>query len=179
MGCRHYFVADWLEELVGEGDSRSSSRGSRTWKFFGLFHNCMWQSRHPEVDVYFLTLCEQIDRLLSTNGSLHFDSICIYVFVCVFVFIWTFNRHIGTLAAKWETCVDFLSTRTGTFVLSQQVALFCELDLGLVVLVGSSLLVEQLLNPILSSNYFSRKSSAAAEVTHILFRVWFLQFPSW
>ena len=26
MGCRHYFVADRLEALVDEGDSRSSSR---------------------------------------------------------------------------------------------------------------------------------------------------------
>ena len=26
MGCRHYFVVDRLAELVGEGDSRSSSR---------------------------------------------------------------------------------------------------------------------------------------------------------
>ena len=26
MGCRHYFVVDWLEDLVDEGDSQSSSR---------------------------------------------------------------------------------------------------------------------------------------------------------
>ena len=26
MGCRHYFVVDRLEDLVDEGDSRSSSR---------------------------------------------------------------------------------------------------------------------------------------------------------
>ena len=26
MGCRHYFVADRLEELLDEDDSRSSSR---------------------------------------------------------------------------------------------------------------------------------------------------------
>ena len=30
---------------------------------FCLFHNCMWQSGHPEVDIYFLALCEQIDGL--------------------------------------------------------------------------------------------------------------------
>ena len=67
---------------------------------FGLCQNCMWQSRHPEVDVYFLTLCEQIDRLFTSNGSPRSNSICVCVFVCVFVFILTFNRHIGTLAAK-------------------------------------------------------------------------------
>ena len=59
----------------------------------------------------------------------------------------------------------------GTFVVSQQVALFCELDYGLVGLVGSLLIVEQLLNPIPSSNHFSRKSSEADEVIHILFRI--------
>ena len=30
---------------------------------FCLFHNCMWQSRHSEVNVYFLALCEQTDGL--------------------------------------------------------------------------------------------------------------------
>ena len=35
---------------------------------FGLFHNCMWQSRHSEVNVYFLELCEET-RWLLTNKS--------------------------------------------------------------------------------------------------------------
>ena len=52
---------------------------------FGLFHSCMWQSRHSEVDVYFLTLCEQINRLFNSNGSPRSNLICVYVFVCVFV----------------------------------------------------------------------------------------------
>ena len=30
---------------------------------FCLFHNCMWQSRHSEVNVYFFALCEQTDGL--------------------------------------------------------------------------------------------------------------------
>ena len=42
---------------------------------------------------------------------------------------------------------------------------------GLVGLVGSLVIVEQLLNPIPSSNHFSRKSSEAVEVIHILFRI--------
>ena len=41
----------------------------------------------------------------------------------------------------------------GTFVLSQRVAPFYKLDEGLVGLVGCLLLVEQLLNPIPSSNH--------------------------
>ena len=113
MGCRHYFVADRLEDLVDEGDSRSYEFTNT--RNFCLFHNCMWQSRHPEVDVYFLTLFEQIDRLFTSNGSPRSNSICIYVFVCVFLFIWTF-KQIGTLAAKWETFVDFLNIRTGRWI---------------------------------------------------------------
>ena len=40
------------------------------------------------------------------------------------------------------------------------------------------LVVEQLLNPILPSNHVSRRSLEEDEVTHILSRVWLLQFPS-
>ena len=50
---------------------------------FCLFHNCMWQSRHSEVNVYFLELSEQTG-LLSTHRSLSACFICVYVFVCVF-----------------------------------------------------------------------------------------------
>ena len=64
------------------------------------------------------------------------------------------------------------------FVLSQWVAPFCELDWDLVGLVDCLLHVEQLLNPIPSTNHFSKKFSEAIEVIHIYFRMWFLQFPS-
>ena len=84
-------------------------------RMFGLFHNCMWQSRYSEVDVR----CGRTGWLSNHNGSHRSNSICVYVFVCVFVFIWTFNRHIGTLAAKEETFVDFLcSVETGRPVLA-------------------------------------------------------------
>ena len=87
---------------------------------FCLFHNCMWQSRQSQV-----TLCEQIDGLFTFNGSLRSYLICVYVFVCVLVLIWTFNRHWHTtgnrslcscmcaFAVKQDTFVEFLSTRTG------------------------------------------------------------------
>ena len=60
------------------------------------------------------------------------------------------------------------------------------LGLDLVGLIGNFLLVEQLLllvveqllNPILSSNHVSRKSLEEAEATQILSRIWLLQFPS-
>ena len=46
---------------------------------FCLFHNCMWQSRHSEVNVCFLALCEQTDGLFTFNGSLRSNMICVYV----------------------------------------------------------------------------------------------------
>ena len=55
-------------------------------KVFCLFHNCMWQSRHSGVNVYFLALCEQTGWL-STHKSLRSCLICINVFVCVFVLV--------------------------------------------------------------------------------------------
>ena len=52
-----------------------------------LFHNCMWQSRHSEVNVYFLALREQTDGLSTFNVSHRAYLFCVNVFVCVFVFI--------------------------------------------------------------------------------------------
>ena len=46
------------ECLSMRSGSRSSS-GVREHEIVCLFHNCMWQSRHCEVDVCFLALCEQ------------------------------------------------------------------------------------------------------------------------
>ena len=124
MGCRCCFVLNQLEELVDAGDPRSSSR-VREHESFCLFHNCMWQSRHSEVNVYFLALCEQTDGLFTFNGSHRSSMISVYVFVCVFVLIWTFNRHWHTtgkhvsLFFHWcfrsqvRHVFDFLSTRTG------------------------------------------------------------------
>ena len=88
--------------------------------------------------------------------------------------------------SRQETCIDFLSTRTAR--------LFChngsprsnelvqKIGLGFGWVGWESLLiVEQLLNPILSSNHCLYKEifgSGRGDV-HIVFRVWFLQFPSW
>ena len=81
----HQIVVDRLEALVDEVtlDLLHELTNTRT---LGLFHNCMWQSRHFEVDVYFLTLREQIDGLFTSNESHRSNLICVYVFVCVFVF---------------------------------------------------------------------------------------------
>ena len=86
MGCKRYFVANQLEVLVDEDDSRSSSRVREHGSFL-LVSQLMCQSRHSEVNVYFLALCEQIDGLFTFNGSPRSNMICVYVFVCVFVLI--------------------------------------------------------------------------------------------
>ena len=53
-------------------------------RIVGLFHTCMWQSRHSEVDVHILT---KIDECLIESTSDVRNMICVHVFVCVFVFI--------------------------------------------------------------------------------------------
>ena len=60
---------------------------------FCLFHNCMWQSRHPDVDVYFPKLCEQ-SGWLSTHKS---SCACL---ICVLVFVYTFNRQVTQLFSQ-------------------------------------------------------------------------------
>ena len=92
-------------------------------KVFCLFHNCMWQSRHSEVDVSVLALCEQTGWLF-TNKSPCSNMICVYVFVFVFVVIYTLNRHWHTTGKQvsvffhWcfrsqvRNIFDILNTRT-------------------------------------------------------------------
>ena len=51
---------------------------SRTRNFSALFHNCMWQSRHPEVDVYLLTyfVCSHpTGRAVLTRSASTFSSV--------------------------------------------------------------------------------------------------------
>ena len=113
MGCRHYFVVDRLEELVDEVILDLLHELTNT-RIFGLFHNCMWQSRHPEIDVHLVEQCEQTDWLYTHNGSPRSISICIYVFsLCLCLSLNVQINKIGVLAVTRETCIDFLSTRTG------------------------------------------------------------------
>ena len=139
MGCRHYFVANRLEVLLDEDDFRSSSRVRERGSCFCLFHNCMWQSRHSEVNVRFRELCEQTDGL-STHRSLRAYLICVYVFVCVFVCISTFNRHwhttlhwshrayVGAFAAKQDIFFDLLSKQTRWLLTLHNSRRFLQMD---------------------------------------------------
>ena len=56
MDCRRDFATSRLEVLLGEDDCRSSSRAHDA-EVLCVFHNCMWISRHSEVNVYFSSSC--------------------------------------------------------------------------------------------------------------------------
>ena len=141
-----YFFTEWVvgTTLLQIGLKRLSMRVTldllhefANTEVFGLFHNCMWQSRHSEVDVYFLTLCEQINWLLTANGSHRSNLICVHIFVCVLDFIWTFNRHTlvlsqpskKRLSISWALELDGCSVETGRPVLTDN--WICGLWLGL------------------------------------------------
>ena len=68
-----WFVTDWVVGVVllQIGLKCVSMRMTlANTEVFCLFHNCMWQSRHSEVNVYFLALCEQTDGLSTLHKSL-------------------------------------------------------------------------------------------------------------
>ena len=70
-----------------------------------LWRACRWG--WPSI---FFTSSRTRKFSASTHKSPRSCLICVYVF---FVFLQTFNKQIGILAVKRETCIDFLSTRTG------------------------------------------------------------------
>ena len=160
-------------------------------EIFCFLHNCMWQSWHSEVNVYFLELGE----LLSTHGSPRSCKICVYVFVlCLRICLQvqqTLAHNSGWILVHPQVSPFLLSvwclrdqTRrlfrsSGWTVAHPWLSPF--LIIGFLVLVGfvgCPCCFQLLLNPILSSNYLRKKSLEEAEVTHILSRIWFLQIPS-
>ena len=175
MGCRRYFVANRLEVLVDEDDSRSSSRVREHGSLLFV----------SQLHVAIQTLWSQ----------------CLFP-RAVWILIWSASTF-SSASLSWSK----RSTDTGTqlltslpvltLVLSQsnktRLSISCALEpdcsaktslpvltIGFLVgIVGSLYHLQQLLNPIISSNFLERKSSEEVEVTHILSRVWFLQFPSW
>ena len=158
-------------------------------KVLCLFHNCMWQSRHSEVNVYFLALCEQTGGLSTFNQSPRACLICVYVFVCVFVVILTFNGHwhttvhrspraySGAFAAKQDTFVDFLSKRTGWKNWVQKLLEEMKTPNKPNQKTKNPIVrTERLVKSEQPSNCLWRKFPEELEVTHILSRKWFLHF---
>ena len=75
--------------LVDDGDSRSSSRVREHENFLHVALHT-----HSEINVYFLAVWQQTDGLIVHSSQVsRVELICVYVFVCVFVFSQTFNRH--------------------------------------------------------------------------------------
>ena len=176
MGCGHYFVVDRLEVLVDEGDSRSSSRAHEHENFrlvsqLNVAIQILWSRCPLSWAAWTNQLVVQSQRVSSFYHDLHLR-------FCLCLCHSPIVQQTNWYSCSHERNVYRIPEHSnGTFVLSQRVSPFYhDLDLDLVGLVDWLLLVEQLLNPILSSNHVSRKSSGAPEVIHVLFRMWFLRF---
>ena len=72
-------------------------------RIFGLFHNCMWQSRHPRVGVHLFELCGRTGWLSTHNVRL---CLCL----CLSLNVQQTKMY---SCSQGETCIDFLSTRRG------------------------------------------------------------------
>ena len=107
MGCKHYFVADRFEALVDEGDSRYSSR-----------------AHEHEISACFTTVCGNPDTLKSMSISSSWCDQCPPAGRTVLSrsastslsVSMSFSRRSTNklvFSQSRETCIDFLSTRTG------------------------------------------------------------------
>ena len=174
MGCRHYFVVDRFEELVDEGDSRSSSRAHEHehFRLVSQLHvaiQILWSQCPPRWTVWTNRLVVQSQRV----SPFYHDPATTFLSLCLSLSKRSANKVVflqsreKRVSISWAFERDVCSVTKGLTVLP-----------WLVGLVGWLLLVEQLLNPIPSSNHVSRKSLEEDEVTHIRSRTWLLQFPS-
>ena len=82
MGCRHYFVVDRLEDLVGEGGSRSS------WPIHEhessqLVSQQNVQSKHSEVNAHLVQhwlLVTWLVTCVTADNGCHRSIICCFIF---------------------------------------------------------------------------------------------------
>ena len=109
MGCRHYFVADRLEDLVDEDDSRSSSR-VHEHENFRLVSQLQMAIQTPW------------NRCLSPRAggtSVHQRVVPFYLdphlrlCLCLCLSLKVQQTNWYSRSQERETCIDFLSTRTG------------------------------------------------------------------
>ena len=156
---------------------------------FCLFHNCMWQSRHSEVDVYFLALCEQTDGLFRVSPFLNDLRLRFRLRLCL-----DLNVQ-NTLAHNWKTGLPVLS-----LVLSQPskkrlpISWALEPDgcsdqtslpvLTIGFLVFGWVCWESLPPPATSEpnsfiQLYSKEIFGGSRGDAYTSRKWFLQFPSW
>ena len=152
---------------------------------FCYFHDCMWQSWYPEVNVYYpraewtivhpwvlpflfdlrLRICLQFVQALTRNSGW----ILVHPRLSPFLLgVWCLRDQTGHLfrSPVWTV----VHPRVSPFLI-----------IGFLVLVGfvgCPCCFQLLLNPILSYNYLWRKSSVVVEKTQKLSGIWPLQIPS-
>ena len=152
-----YFVVDRLEDLIDEGDSRSSSRvhEHENFRLVSQLHvaiKTLWSQCPPSRTVWTNRLVVHSQRVSPSYLDLH-QRLCLCL--CL---------SLNVQQTNWYSCSHernvyrFPEHSNGTLVLSQRVSTFKKIGLGFGWVVGCLLLVEQLLNPIPSSNYLWRKS---------------------
>ena len=147
-----WFFTEQLEALLCCWSTSSGYRRrwlpiffTSTWtrKFFRLFHNCMWQSRHSEVDI-FSSRCvnKSMDCPVSTGLSVLTWSASAFSSASL---SWS-QRSTDTVIQleNRSPCsfIDFFRSLVRTFSISEH---SIRMDY-----------LQQLLNPILSSNYLKR-----------------------
>ena len=147
-------------------------------RVLSLFHSRMWQSKYSEINVH-SPRSALIVRYLARDLRHGRQWVAPFYHDLFRLQRWSLCFHernvFGRLLAR-DWCHG--KQRVSPF--------YHDLGLDLVGLIGNFWIVaqllhpvvEQLLNRILSSNHVSRKSLEEAKVTHILSRIWLLQFPS-
>ena len=86
----------------------------------------MWQSRHSEVNVYFLAWCEQTDGLFTFNGSHRSYMICnCHQYPCLFHIVFEFSskytlsrKHVGS--PKSNFFIEYFPHRINVLFLSSR-----------------------------------------------------------
>ena len=132
---------------------------------FCLFHNCMWQSRNSEVNVYFsravwtnmLVIHSQVSPFLLDLRLRFRLCLCLYLRHTTLAEWWSIHRSLRSwvcaFAAKQDIFSDLLSKQNQMVAHSSQVSPF--LIIGFLMLVGfvvSFHYLQQFVNPLLSSN---------------------------
>ena len=169
MGCRHYFIVDRLEDLVDEGGSRSSSRAHE-------HENFRLASQLNVAIQIFQSRCPPRWTVWTNRWIVHWQRVSPFYLDLHLRFSLCPCLSLNVQQTNWCSCsqernVYRFPEHSGSFRSTNWIRVW----LGwLVDFCLSSNFRTQFRHPIMPQG----KSSEAVEVTHILFRIWFLQFPS-
>ena len=158
MGCRHCFVVDLVEEIVGEGGSRSSSRVHEHDSYQ------LVSQQNVAIQVSW-SRCPPRQTTVLTVLSWFVSSSKLKFVLSREKRVWgapSWGQTTGLTVLSWSGFGSWLAW-LWTFCLSSNFSFW---------------LSSNFWTQILSSSHVSRKSLEEAEVTHKLSRVWLLLFPS-